>query len=139
MKQQIEEMARIMLEKSKSANAEPIFTAEDGTEIVLDEKSLKLIDVILEQAYIPFLAEVLYNAGYRKQCEVERLQSEIAKLQLELHYSVCREDETAAITARRVIEEIYEDCFDQFGFIDYDALDELYKKYSGATDEKAET
>lgn len=74
-KDQIEELARIMLEKSKSANAEPIFTAEDGTEIVLDEKSLKLIDVILEQAYIPFLAEVIYNAGYRKQSEGEWLSA----------------------------------------------------------------
>ena len=64
---QIEEIARFMLEKSNSANVEPIFMAEDGTEIVLDEKSIKLLDVILEQAFIPFLAETLYNEGYCKQ------------------------------------------------------------------------
>lgn len=34
-------------------------------------------------------------------------------------------------TAREIFAEIYEDCFDQFGYIDYDALIQLKKKYTG--------
>lgn len=48
------------------------------------------------------VANHLYNAGFRKQSEV----------------------------AREIFEEIYEDCFDQFGYIDYNALAELKKKYT---------
>ena len=47
------------------------------------------------------VAEHLYNKGYRKASDV----------------------------AREIFEEIYEDCFDQFGHIDYEALAELKKKY----------
>ena len=32
--------------------------------------------------------------------------------------------------AREIFEEIYEDCFDQFGYINYGALAELKKKYT---------
>ena len=32
--------------------------------------------------------------------------------------------------AREIFEEIYEDCFDQFGYINYEALAELKKKYT---------
>ena len=33
--------------------------------------------------------------------------------------------------ARDIFEEIYEDCFDQYGYINYEALAELKKKYTG--------
>ncbi|MBE6689852.1 MAG: hypothetical protein E7590_01040 [Ruminococcaceae bacterium] len=72
MNKQIEEMARFMLEKSNSANVEPIFTAQDGTEIVLGEEATKLLDDVLEQAFIPFLAECLVKEGYRKSTDVAR-------------------------------------------------------------------
>jgi hypothetical protein len=36
--------------------------------------------------------------------------------------------------AREIFEEIYEDCFDQYGYINYDALAELKKKYTGVED-----
>ena len=70
-----------------------------------------------------------------------------------LHYSACLinseyvpsactayKDKTdvapRAEVAREIFEEIYEDCFDQFGYIDYDALIQLKKKYvEGKTDE----
>lgn len=75
----------------------------------------------------------------RLQVEVERLKAEIAQYQLDLHYSLCREDETAGKTARQIFAEIYEDCFDQFGYIDYDALAKLNKKYTeAATNERAD-
>lgn len=32
--------------------------------------------------------------------------------------------------AREIFEEIYEDCFDQFGYINYEALAERKKKYT---------
>jgi hypothetical protein len=35
-----------------------------------------------------------------------------------------------AEVAREIFEEINEDCFDQFGYIDYEALAELKKKYT---------
>jgi hypothetical protein len=72
MNKQIEEMAQFMLEKSNSANVEPIFEAKDGTQIVLGEQATKLLDDVLEQAFIPFLAKALYNAGYRKTEDVAR-------------------------------------------------------------------
>lgn len=63
----LEEMKNIMLEKSRSANVEPIFTTREGQEIVLGEDLTKLLDDILEQAFIPFLAEILWGSGYRRQ------------------------------------------------------------------------
>lgn len=39
-------------------------------------------------------------------------------------------EEAKAEVAREIFEEIYEDCFDQFGHIDYEALAELKKKYT---------
>ena len=63
----LEEMKNIMLEKSRSANVEPIFTTREGQEIVLGEDLTKLLDDILEQAFIPFLAEILWDSGYRRQ------------------------------------------------------------------------
>lgn len=35
-----------------------------------------------------------------------------------------------AEVAREIFEEIYEDCFDQFGYINYEALAALKKKYT---------
>lgn len=32
--------------------------------------------------------------------------------------------------ARGIFEEIYEECFDQFGYINYEALAELKEKYT---------
>jgi Zn finger protein HypA/HybF involved in hydrogenase expression len=66
MEKQIEEMAKIMLEESQKANVEPVLEIE-GKEIVLGEIITKILDNILEQAFIPFLAEILYKQGYTKQ------------------------------------------------------------------------
>jgi len=40
-------------------------------------------------------------------------------------------DKIKCETAKEIFAEIYEDCFDQFGYIDYDALIQLKKKYTG--------
>ena len=66
---EIEEMASMMLEASTTANVEPVLEI-DGKAVVLGENATKILNNILEQAYIPFLAEVLYNAEYRKASEV---------------------------------------------------------------------
>ena len=63
--EQIQEMAKIMLEASTSANVEPVLEME-GKEVVLGENAIKILNNILEQAYIPFLAETLTESGYRK-------------------------------------------------------------------------
>lgn len=68
---QIEEMAETMLEESKKANVEPVLEME-GKEVVLGENATKVLNNILEQAFIPFLAEALYNEGYRKTSDVAR-------------------------------------------------------------------
>lgn len=62
---QIEEMAKIMLEQSQRADVEPVLEV-DGKEIVLGENATIILNNVLEQAFIPFLANALYNADYRK-------------------------------------------------------------------------
>ena len=37
--------------------------------------------------------------------------------------------------AREFFEDIYEDCFEQYGYIDNEAIAELKKKYTGDSDE----
>jgi hypothetical protein len=67
----IEEMAREMLEIITSANVEPVLEI-DGKEIVLGENATKILDNILEQAFIPYLAKHLTEQGYRKISEIEK-------------------------------------------------------------------
>ncbi len=107
MEKQIEEMAKVMLEASTNANVEPVFEME-GKEVVLGENATKVLNNILEQAFIPFLAEVLYNAGYRKASDVAR---EIFK-DLELKAPFFCENQIA---------------YEHF----YEELAELKKKYIG--------
>lgn len=63
----IAELNKFMFEKSDSANVEPVFTDGDGEEHYLDEKSTKVINDILEQAFIPFLAAAVIEEGYEKR------------------------------------------------------------------------
>lgn len=68
---QIDEMAKTMLEASQNANVEPVLEME-GKEVVLGENATKILNNILEQAYIPFLAEKLTDKGYRLASDVAR-------------------------------------------------------------------
>ena len=70
--EQIEELKTLMLEKSDLTKVEPVFTDNDGEEYYLDEDSIKYLGDILEQAFIPFLAEVVISAGYRKADDVRK-------------------------------------------------------------------
>lgn len=62
---EIEKLQTLMLQRSNLANVEPVFIDENGNEYTIDnEKALKVLNDILEQAFIPFLAEQIINAGY---------------------------------------------------------------------------
>lgn len=67
---QIEELRALLFEKSSSANVEPVFTDESGEEHYLPDEAIKVLNDILEKAFIPFLAEVIIDNGYRKMDEV---------------------------------------------------------------------
>ena len=85
---QIEEMAKVMLEASTNANVEPVLEME-GKEVVLGDNATKVINNILEQAFIPFLAEVLYNAGYRKASDIARKIFWEIERTLDNYHSAC--------------------------------------------------
>lgn len=78
----------------------------------------------------------LPRADVVPKSEVERLQGRIAELQIDLHYSVCREDEARQKVAREIFEEM-DGITELFikGLIGelemYDQLAELKKKYTG--------
>lgn len=67
---QIEELRALLFENSNSANVEPVFTDENGEEHYLPDGAIKVLNDILEKAFIPFLAEVIIDNGYRKMDEV---------------------------------------------------------------------
>ena len=66
-KEIIAELHNFMFEKSNSANVEPVFTDGEGKEHYLDDKSAVVINDILEQAFIPFLAKAVIEEGYEKR------------------------------------------------------------------------
>ena len=62
--------------------------------------------------------------------EVEALEIELKTMRsaansYKMHYEKAKTE-----VAREIFEEIYEDCFDGFGYINYEALAELKKKYT---------
>ena len=63
----IEDLTAFLLEKSNAANVEPVFVTNDGIEITLDDKSSSVLNSVLEQAFIPYLAKVLCEEGYSKE------------------------------------------------------------------------
>lgn len=69
-KEKIKELTEFMLAKSTAANVEPVFTTKDGKEITLGENLTAILNDVLEQAFIPFLAEELVKAGYSQRDDV---------------------------------------------------------------------
>lgn len=82
------------------------------------------------------LVENQHTADVVPKSEVEKLVQDVTRLEQEIetlkdnneHLAVML-TETKAEVAREIFAEIYEDCFDQFGYINYEALAELRKKY----------
>lgn len=74
--EQVEELTQFMLEASNSANVEPVFECENGEKICLNSGATSILNDILEQAFIPYLAQKLVNAGYGniKQAQVDVLK-----------------------------------------------------------------
>ena len=62
-----DELLTILHTASVNANVAPEFHSDNGTTIELTQPVIDMINNILEQAYLPFLAEVVIDNGYRKQ------------------------------------------------------------------------
>ena len=87
--------------------------------------------------WIVSLLEAQPIADVVPSSEIESLQAQIAQLQLDLYYSVCREDESVARTAKKIFEELdkltyrlLNDADYTMGDIVYD-ITELKNKYTG--------
>ena len=65
-----EEIYKLLLEKSSAANVDLCYETQDGETIVVDNPEvLAVMNQILEEAYLPFLTEVLVEAGYHRDWE----------------------------------------------------------------------
>lgn len=65
-----EEILKLLREKSITADVELCFETEEGETVVVDNPdTLDLLNQILEEAYLPFLTEVLVEAGYHRDWE----------------------------------------------------------------------
>ena len=53
------DLYEILIEKSNSAKIDPVFRTEDGQKHALSEKEMDLVNQIIEDAYLPYIAEVL--------------------------------------------------------------------------------
>ena len=62
-----DELITILHKASVEANVTPEFNGNDGTTIELSQPVIDLLNNILEQAYIPYMAQVVIDNGYRKQ------------------------------------------------------------------------
>ena len=94
----------------------------------------KSLDCPLCQLHRPF-AEIskMPTADVVPRAEVDQLQAQIAQLQLDLHYSVCREDKKQSEVAREIIGEILSSHtldIDGFFTMHESELIELKKKYT---------
>lgn len=64
-----DELYQLLLEKSSTANVEPVFRLDTGEEINPDPRAVEVINQILEKAYLPFLCKVITEAGYHRDWE----------------------------------------------------------------------
>lgn len=65
-----DEILKLLREKSTAADVELCFETEEGETVVIDNPdTLDLLNQILEEAYLPYLTEVLVEAGYHRDWE----------------------------------------------------------------------
>ncbi len=62
-----DELLAILHEASVNANVAPEFHGDNGTTIELTQPVIDMINNILEQAYLPYIANVVIDNGYRKK------------------------------------------------------------------------
>ena len=63
---QYQEIHDLLLSRSTAANINLVFQTEDGKEIPLNAAAIEVLNNILEQAFIPFITQVLVDEGYHK-------------------------------------------------------------------------
>lgn len=67
---QYQKLHNLLLSKSTSADITPVFHTDDGQEIPLTPEAISVLNSILEQAFIPFICDVLIEEGYHKDEEI---------------------------------------------------------------------
>lgn len=69
-RERINELFEYLKKESDSANLTPVFVDEEGEEHYIDHPdALNLINTILEQAYLPYLARKVIEGGWRKEIQ----------------------------------------------------------------------
>ena len=64
------EIYELLLEQSSTANVDLCYETPDGETMVVDNpEALAVMNQILEEAYLPYLTEVLVEAGYHRDWE----------------------------------------------------------------------
>lgn len=126
---QIKELRALLFEKSNSANVEPVFTDENGEEHYLPDEAIKVLNDILEKAFIPFLAEVIIDNGYRKMDEVtlkldlgDRSEEEIKQIAEAFNGDIKKQ------VAKEILQDWYDDVVHGMGVDGY-YIKEYAKKY----------
>ena len=59
------DLYEFLIEKSNSAKIEPVFKTEGGQKHALSEKEMDLVNQILEDAYLPYITEVLLTEYFK--------------------------------------------------------------------------
>lgn len=65
-RQKVADLLTYLREKSTSANVIPVFVDEDGEENYIDGPAIEVLNQILEQAYLPFIARAAIEGGWEK-------------------------------------------------------------------------
>lgn len=66
---QYQKLHNLLLSESTSANITPVFHTVDGQELPLTPEAISVLNSILEEAFIPFICDVLIREGYHKDEE----------------------------------------------------------------------
>lgn len=66
---QYRKLHSLLLSESTSANITPVLHTDDGQELTLPPEAISVLNSILEQAFIPFICDVLIREGYHKDEE----------------------------------------------------------------------
>ena len=66
---QYQKLHNLLLSESTSANITPVFHTVDEQELPLTPEAISVLNSILEEAFIPFICDVLIREGYHKDEE----------------------------------------------------------------------
>lgn len=104
------------------------------------KERLEIISVVAEDLYSMGInrgldraeteIDLLPTADVAPKSEFDLYKKQVDELEDELASTYDKLENAKAEVAMEIFEEIYEDCFDQFGYINYEALAELKEKYT---------